>query len=128
MHGPLKRAALRPPALWPGRSRVAAVSTGRGEANLYDLSSYLIVEHMRAARSPLDASMDALRRVRENTVEARLLNARGTPNCNVSFYVVSARGEYAGVSLYANKFAVCTENGADGLGTTAQREGRPTGV
>jgi N4-(beta-N-acetylglucosaminyl)-L-asparaginase len=106
----------------------AAGSTGRGEANLYNLSSYLIVEHLRAGKSPLDAGMDALRRIRENTVEARLLNARGTPNFNVSFYIVSARGEYAGVSLCANKFAVCTENGAQVLETTALLVGRPTGA
>jgi N4-(beta-N-acetylglucosaminyl)-L-asparaginase len=105
----------------------AAGSTGRGEANLFNLSSYLIVERMRAGRSPLDAGMDALRRIRENTVEPRLLNQRGLPAFNVSFYVVSARGEYAAMSLYGNKFAVCTENGPAVLQTTALLEGRPTG-
>jgi len=105
----------------------AAGSTGRGEANLYNLSSYLIVERLRAGASPLDAGMDALRRIRDNTVEPRLLNPRGLPAFNVSFYVVSARGEYAAMSLYENKFAVCTENGPAVLQTTALLEGRPTG-
>jgi len=105
----------------------AAGSTGRGEANLFNLSSYLIVERMRAGASPLDAGMDALRRIRDNTVEPRLLNQRGLPAFNVSFYVVSARGEYAAMSLYENKFAVCTENGPAVLRTTALLEGRPTG-
>jgi N4-(beta-N-acetylglucosaminyl)-L-asparaginase len=104
----------------------AAGSTGRGEANLYNLSSFLIVERMAAGRSPLDAGMEALRRIRDNTVESRLLNARGTPNFNVSFYVVNVRGEFAGVSLYANKFAVCTSNGAEIRDTTPLFEGRPT--
>ena len=81
---------------------------------------------MAAGRSPLDAGMEALRRIRENTVESRLLNARGLPNFNVSFYIVSARGECAGASLYANKFAVCTENGPAVLDTTPLLEGRPT--
>ena len=53
----------------------AAGSTGRGEANLYNLSSFLIVERMAAGRSPLDAGMEALRRIRDNTVEPRLLDA-----------------------------------------------------
>jgi len=46
-----------------------------------------------------------------NTVEPRLLDEQGRPRFNVSFYVVNARGEYAGVSLKPNRFAVCTENG-----------------
>ena len=112
--------------LYVDNSAGAAGSTGRGEANLFNLSSYLIVERMRAGRSPLDAGMEALRRIRENTVESRLLNARGLPNFNVSFYIVSARGECAGASLYANKFAVCTENGPAVLDTTPLLEGRPT--
>jgi len=96
----------------------AAGSTGRGEANLYNLSSYAIVERMRAGRSPLDAGMEALRRIRENIVEPRLLDERGQPKFNVSFYIVSARGEYAGVSLKPNKFAVCTDDGPAVLETT----------
>ncbi|MFP5356617.1 MAG: isoaspartyl peptidase/L-asparaginase, partial [Gemmatimonadota bacterium] len=92
----------------------AAGSTGRGEANLYNLSSYLIVEQLRRGMSPKDAGMEALKRIRANTVEARLLNAKGNPNFNVRFFVLDKRGEYAGVSMYhagETKFAVCDENG-----------------
>ena len=42
----------------------AAGSTGRGEANLYNLTSYLIVENMRRGMSPKDAAMEGLRRIR----------------------------------------------------------------
>ena len=42
----------------------AAGSTGRGEANLFGLCSYLVVESMRRGMSPKDAGMEALRRVR----------------------------------------------------------------
>lgn len=73
----------------------AAGSTGRGEANLYNLSSYLIIENLRRGMSPKDAGLEALRRVRANTVEKRLLNSRGTPNFGLNFYVVNAKGEYA---------------------------------
>lgn len=93
----------------------AAGSTGRGEANLFNLSSFLIVEALRRGRTPKDAGMEALTRIRENTVERRLLNARGLPNFNIRFFVLNKRGEYAGVSMYRageTRYAVCTENGA----------------
>ena len=96
----------------------AAGSTGRGEANLYNLSSYFIVEEMRRGKHPKDAAMEALRRVKANTVEKRLLNERGLPAFGLSFYVLNAKGEYAGVSMYAGKdstYAVCTENGPESV-------------
>jgi N4-(beta-N-acetylglucosaminyl)-L-asparaginase len=94
----------------------AAGSTGRGEANLYNLSSFLIVENMRRGMSPKDAAMEALRRIKANTVEKRLLNARGEPNFNVRFFVLNKRGEVAGCSLYASgesQWSVCTKNGSE---------------
>ena len=94
----------------------AAGSTGRGEANLYNLCSFLIVEHMRRGTSPKDAGMEALKRIKAATIEQRLLNSRGEPNFNVNFYILNARGEHAGVALYAGPtavYGVCTENGAE---------------
>ena len=94
----------------------AAGSTGRGEANLYNLCSFLIVESMRRGMSPKDAGMEALKRIRANTIEARLLNDKGNPNFNIRFFVLNKQGEFAGVSMYhagETKFAVCTENGAE---------------
>lgn len=93
----------------------AAGSTGRGEANLYNLSSYLIVECLRRGMSPKDAGMEALKRIKANTVEARLLNDRGEPNFNVRFFVLDKAGRHAGVSMYhagETQFSLCTENGA----------------
>ena len=94
----------------------AAGSTGRGEANLYNLCSFLIVEHMRRGMSPKDAGMEALKRIKAATIEQRLLNSRGEPNFNVNFYILNARGEHAGVALYSGPtavYGVCTENGAE---------------
>jgi N4-(beta-N-acetylglucosaminyl)-L-asparaginase len=91
----------------------AAGSTGRGEANLYDLCSFLIVEEMRRAAHPKDAAITALKRVQKNSTEKRLLNSRGLPNFGLNFYVLNAKGEFAGVSMYASTFAVCTENGPE---------------
>ena len=99
----------------------AAGSTGRGEANLYNLSSFLIVENLRRGMHPKDAGMDALRRVKANTVEKRLLNAKGEPKFYVKFYIVDKKGRYAGVGMYARqdgadqKFALCNEKGPETL-------------
>jgi N4-(beta-N-acetylglucosaminyl)-L-asparaginase len=93
----------------------AAGSTGRGEANLYNLCSFLIVEGMRRGMHPKDAGMDALKRIKTNTIEKRLLNARGNPNFGINFYALNAKGEYAGVSMYAATYAVCTEAGPQTL-------------
>jgi len=94
----------------------AAGSTGRGEANLYGLSSFLIVELMRGGMHPKDAGMEALRRIRANTVERRLCRADGNPNFNLSFYIMNARGEHAGVAMYAED--------EDERGTVGQTDGR----
>ena len=94
----------------------AAGSTGRGEANLYGLCSFVIVENMRRGINPKDAGMDALKRIKSATIERQLLNSRGEPNFNVNFYVLNARGEHAGVALYGSQtavYAACSENGAE---------------
>jgi N4-(beta-N-acetylglucosaminyl)-L-asparaginase len=104
----------------------AAGSTGRGEANLYNLCSYLIVEEMRRGKAPKDAGMEALKRVQKNTVEKRLLNSRGMPNFGLNFYIVNAKGEFAGVSMYDSTFAVCTDKGPETLATTPLLSGKAT--
>ena len=106
----------------------AAGSTGRGEANLYNLASFLIVERMRAGMHPKDAGMEALRRVQENTVESRLLNSRGLPAFGLTFYILDAQGRHAGMSMYAgetSRYAVCTENGGELLPLEPLLDGSP---
>src|SRR5712664_932546 len=105
----------------------AAGSTGRGEANLYNLCSFLIVENMRRGMHPKDAAMDALRRVKANTIEKRLLNSSGNPNFGLNFYVLNAKGEYAGVTMYQGseaKFAICDANGPQTLSCEGLLEGK----
>jgi len=107
----------------------AAGSTGRGEANLYNLSSYQVVENLRHGMSPKDAGLDVLRRIRANTIEQRLLNSHGLPAFNVRFFVLDKRGGYAGVAMYASgetDFAVCTENGAERRPLEPLLDGAPT--
>ena len=112
----------------------AAGSTGRGEANLYNLCSFLIVENMRRGMHPKDAGLDACRRIKANTVEKRLLNTKGNPNFNINFYALNAKGEYAGVSMYRESggtsvypasYAVCTEKGPEILLCEPLLEGKP---
>lgn len=106
----------------------AAGSTGRGEANIYNLSSFLIVESMRRGMSPKDAGMEALKRIKANTIEKRLLNGKGNPNFNIRFFVLNKKGEFAGVSMYRageTQFAVCTENGSRALDLEPLLPGTP---
>ena len=94
----------------------AAGSTGRGEANLYNLTSFLIVENLRRGMHPKDAGLEGLKRIKANTVEKRLLNSHGEPAFNIRFFILNAKGEYAGVSMYAageTTYGLCTENGAE---------------
>src|SRR5438132_442760 len=144
MHGPKKRAgavAAIEGVRTPGRAGDspilgaglyvdgdigAAGSTGRGESNLYNLSSFVIVEEMRRGAHPKDAAMTALRRVAKNTIEKRLLNDKGQPNFGLNFYCLNAKGEYAGVAMYESTYAVWTENGPQTLETDALYEGRAT--
>lgn len=103
----------------------AAGSTGRGEANLFGLCSFFIVESMRSGMSPKDAGMAALKRIVANTIEKRLLNNQGQPNFNVTFYIVNAKGDHAGVALYPTQYAVCTEDGPRTLPVDALFTGKP---
>jgi N4-(beta-N-acetylglucosaminyl)-L-asparaginase len=107
----------------------AAGSTGRGEANLYNLSSFFIVEQLRQGRHPKDAAIEALKRVRASTVEKRLLNARGLPNFQLKFYALDRQGRHAGVAMYGGpdvKYAVATGDGAQLLAMDAFLEGSAT--
>ena len=68
-----------------------------------------------------------------NTVEKRLLNARGKPNFNLVYYAVNIRGEHAVVSLYESsgkepaRYALCTEDGPRTLPAEAMFPGTPEG-
>ena len=107
----------------------ACGSTGRGEANLFNLSSFVVVEKMREGMHPKDAALEALRRIRDNTIEERLLNSRGEPAFNVRFFALDKQGRYGGVQMYGGGegYSICTENGAELLDFDYLLEGGPTG-
>ncbi len=106
----------------------ACGSTGRGEANLYGLSSFLVVDEMRRGAHPKDAIAEALRRIKARTVEKRLRKPDGTPTFDVKFYAVNVRGEHAGMAMYAGtepRYAVCDEAGPRFLAMDALLPGKP---
>lgn len=90
----------------------AAGSTGRGEANLYNCSSYLVVEEMRRGAHPQDACLVALKRVASNTVEKRLLNEKGQPNFGLVFYAMDRNGNHGGAAFTPGfQYSVCDAKG-----------------
>lgn len=76
----------------------AAGSTGRGEANLQNLTSFTVVELMRFGMTPTEACKEALRRVAKHT-EKRLLNAKGEPDYGLSLYALRKDGMWGGAVM-----------------------------
>lgn len=91
----------------------AAGSTGRGEANLENLASFLIVERMRAGDSPEEACLFACKRIADHTKLKRLQNSQGRPDFNLQFYALNKKGEVGGAELYGGRgtFAMATPDG-----------------
>lgn len=87
--------------LWLDNEVGSAGSTGRGEANLLNLSSHTIVESLRRGTSPKDAALEACKRVAATNHNPRLRDPKGRPNFDVKFYCVTKDGRFAGASLWA---------------------------
>lgn len=86
-------------------------STGRGEANLQNLSSHAAVELMRNDLAPDEAGLEVLRRIVKHT-HPRLLDAQGRPTFDLKLYLLSKDGSYAGVSMWGPAhFAVTDAKG-----------------
>lgn len=79
----------------------AAGSTGRGEANLINCSSMLVVEFMRQGKSPEQACLDVCKRVVEHNKMRRLQDEHGHPNFDLKFYAINKRGEHGSASIFA---------------------------
>ncbi len=91
----------------------AAGSTGRGEANLENCASFLIVERMRMGDSPQKACLAACERIAEHTKLRRLQDDKGNPNFNVKFYALNKAGEIGGAEVRntGGKMAVADKSG-----------------
>lgn len=73
-------------------------STGRGEANLQNLSSFFVVERMRAGLTPTEAAIEALQRVVKHN-EKRLRDKNGNPNFGLTIYALRKDGLVGGAAL-----------------------------
>ena len=84
----------------------AAGSTGRGEANLQNCSSFMIVEYMRGGLSPEQACLEMLKRVADHT-EPRLRDSQGRPTFGLTFYALAKDGRFGAASMWSDcKYAV----------------------
>jgi N4-(beta-N-acetylglucosaminyl)-L-asparaginase len=87
--------------LWLDNEVGSAGSTGRGEANLLNLSSHTIVEALRRGQAPKDAALEACKRIAATNRNPRLRDSKGRPNFDVKFYCLDKDGRFAGASLWA---------------------------
>ena len=79
----------------------AAGSTGRGEANLVNCSSVMVVEFMRQGSSPEQACLEICKRIAEHNIMRRLQLADGKPAFNVKFYAINRKGEFGSACIYS---------------------------
>ena len=79
----------------------AAGSTGRGEANLINCSSVMVVELMREGKSPEEACLGACKRIVDHNKMARLKDKNGRPNFDVKFYALNKKGEYSSAAIFS---------------------------
>jgi N4-(beta-N-acetylglucosaminyl)-L-asparaginase len=88
----------------------SAGSTGRGEASILACASAMIVELLRAGRSPKDAGLEVLRRIVQQTErqaqwQPALLGEDRRPAFDIQFYIVARDGSYAGVTMHGTSHA-----------------------
>jgi N4-(beta-N-acetylglucosaminyl)-L-asparaginase len=79
----------------------AAGSTGRGEANLQNCSSFMIVEFMRQGRTPEEACLEMLRRIGKNA-EPRLRDKEGRVDFGLNFYALRKDGLFGGATFWGS--------------------------
>ena len=104
--------------LYADNSAGTCGSIGHGEANLQNLSSYLVVELMRSAASggrsfdPERAGLEALKRIAESVPQEER-DSTGRPRWNVTLFILAPDGRSAGVSLWGpREYAVADQQGA----------------
>ncbi|MCB9058659.1 MAG: N(4)-(beta-N-acetylglucosaminyl)-L-asparaginase [Calditrichae bacterium] len=78
----------------------ACGSTGRGEENLKNLTSFLIVELMRNGMSPKDACMEGIKRVISHAKTKELIKENGRPAFNIRYYALNKQGQFGSASIY----------------------------
>jgi N4-(beta-N-acetylglucosaminyl)-L-asparaginase len=81
----------------------AAGSTGRGEECIFINGGHTVVENMRRGMSPVEAALDAVKRVSARYGD----NLEALGDIQINFYALNKRGEYGAACLWkGSKFAV----------------------
>lgn len=81
----------------------AAGSTGRGEECIFINGAHTIVENMRHGMSPVEAALDAVKRVSARYGD----NLEELRSIDINFYALNKRGEYGAACLWkGGRFAV----------------------
>ena len=90
-----------------------AGSTGRGEAVILSNGAAFVVGQMAAGKSPVDACLEACKRIERLTRLPRLRNAQGRPDFQVNFYATNKAGQTGAASIYPGRHARMGENGPE---------------
>jgi len=99
----------------------AAGSTGWGEGNVRVVGAHTVLELIRQGKSPQEACLATLERVVRLAHEQKR-DARGRPQFDLNYYVVTKSGAYAGAAIWSgfknpkgeirpSRFAVCDGKG-----------------
>jgi N4-(beta-N-acetylglucosaminyl)-L-asparaginase len=75
----------------------SAGATGSGEENIRVAGAHTIVENMRKGMSPMDAGLDALKRIVRNYNN----DMNKLQYVSMTYYILRKDGQYAGVSLWS---------------------------
>jgi N4-(beta-N-acetylglucosaminyl)-L-asparaginase len=105
----------------------AAGSTGRGEANLINCSSVMIVEYMRQGKSPEQACLDACQRIVDHNRMRRLKGDSGRPTFDVKFYAVNKKGVVGSAGIYGGGQFAVNDSGGPRLVSMAYLYKKPEG-
>ena len=85
----------------------ACGSTGRGEANILENGSRVVVENMKRGMAPEAACIDVLKRICARTVDKRLLRSPGVPDFQLQFYAINKAGQHGAGCIHAgSRYAV----------------------
>jgi N4-(beta-N-acetylglucosaminyl)-L-asparaginase len=74
----------------------AAGSTGKGEENIKIAGGHTVVEAMRRGASPIEASLEALKRIARNYNN----NQDKLRQFHIKFYALNKAGDFGGASLW----------------------------
>ena len=90
----------------------ACGSTGRGEENLKNLSSFMVVEYMRMGKSPEEACLAVCKRIVDNARAHGLKDKDGKVTFNVKFYAINKAGQFGSAAIKGPyEYSICDKNG-----------------